>query len=40
MKNKILITLLLVVSYLQAQEKKVSYSFNLKQAIDHAIQNN
>lgn len=40
MKNKILITLLLVVSYLQAQEKKASYSFSLKQAIDHAVQNN
>ena len=40
MKNKILITLLLAVSYLQAQEKKASYSFSLKQAIDHAVQNN
>lgn len=40
MKNKILIPLLLVVSYLQAQEKKASYSFSLKQAIDHAVQNN
>jgi outer membrane protein len=40
MKNKILITLLLFVSYLQAQEKKASYSFSLKQAIDHAVQNN
>ena len=40
MKNKIIITLLLFVSYLQAQEKKASYSFSLKQAIDHAVQNN
>jgi outer membrane protein TolC len=40
MKNKILITLLLVVSYLQAQEKKATYSFSLKQAIDHAVLNN
>ena len=40
MKNKILITLLLIVSYLQAQEKKASYSFSLKQAINHAVLNN
>lgn len=40
MKNKLLITLLLVVSFLQAQEKKESYSFSLQQAIDHALQYN
>jgi outer membrane protein TolC len=40
MKNKLLITLLLLVSFLQAQEKKESYSFSLQQAIDHALQHN
>lgn len=40
MKNKIILTLLLFASLLQAQEQKESYSFSLKQAIDHAIQNN
>ena len=40
MKNKLLITLLLLVSFLQAQEKKESYSFSLQQAIDHALQYN
>ena len=40
MKNKLIITLLLLVSFLQAQEKKESYSFSLQQAIDHALQYN
>ncbi|WP_298118393.1 TolC family protein [Flavobacterium sp.] len=40
MKNKIILTLLLFASILQAQEQKESYSFSLKQAIEHAIQNN
>jgi outer membrane protein len=41
MKKTILITLLLVVGLLNAQEKtRQSYSFSLQQAIDHAIKNN
>jgi len=40
MKNKLIITLLLLVSFLQAQEKKESYSFSLQQAIEHALQYN
>lgn len=40
MKNKLLIIALLLVSLLQAQEQKQSYSFSLKEAIAHAIQNN
>jgi len=40
MKNKICFTLLLFASLLQAQKTKESYSFTLKQAIEHAIQNN
>ena len=40
MKNKIIITLLLLTSLLQAQEKKESFSFTLKEAIEHAVQNN
>ncbi|TDP58821.1 TolC family protein [Flavobacterium dankookense] len=40
MKNKIILTFLLLVSVLQAQEQKQNYSFSLKQAIEHAIQNN
>lgn len=40
MKNKIVLTLLFFASILQAQEQKESYSFSLKQAIEHAIQNN
>jgi outer membrane protein TolC len=39
MKNKILITLLLLVSIIHAQEQKQIYSFSLQQAIDHALQN-
>ena len=40
MKNKILIALLLLTSILQAQDKKENFSFTLKEAIEHAIQNN
>ena len=38
MKNKLIITLLMLVSVLQAQDKKENYSFSLQQAIDHALQ--
>lgn len=41
MKKTILITLLLFVSLLNAQDKtRQSYSFSLQQAIEHAIKNN
>jgi outer membrane protein TolC len=40
MKNKIILITLLFVSILQAQDKKESFSFTLKEAIEHAIQNN
>lgn len=40
MKNKLIFTFLLIVSSLQAQDQKQSYSFSLQQAIDHALQNN
>jgi outer membrane protein len=40
MKNKILLTFLMIVGVLQAQEKPQNYSFSLQQAIDHALQNN
>ena len=40
MKNKLLLITLLLVSVLQAQDQKKSYSFSLKEAISHAIQNN
>ncbi|HNP33784.1 MAG TPA: TolC family protein [Flavobacterium sp.] len=40
MKNKFIITLLLLVGFLQAQDKKESYSFSLQQAIDHALEHN
>ncbi|MBP6557268.1 MAG: TolC family protein [Flavobacterium sp.] len=40
MKNKLIITLLLTVSSLLAQDQKQNYSFSLQQAIDHALQNN
>jgi outer membrane protein TolC len=40
MKNKLILTLLFFASLLQAQEKKESFSFTLKQAIEHAVQNN
>jgi outer membrane protein len=40
MKNKLILTLLFLASILQAQDKKESFSFTLKQAIEHAVQNN
>ncbi|MEK8179261.1 TolC family protein [Flavobacterium buctense] len=40
MKNKLILTLFLAISFLHAQEKKESYSFSLQQAIEHAIKNN
>lgn len=40
MKNNFLITLLLLVGILQAQDKKEAYSFSLQQAIDHALEHN
>lgn len=40
MKNKIIVTLLLFVSIVQAQEEKKSYSFSLDQAVTHATTNN
>ena len=40
MKNKLILTFLVLVSILQAQDKKETYSFSLQQAIDHALQNN
>lgn len=40
MKNKLLLTLLLLSGFLQAQVQKEVYSFTLKEAIDHAIQHN
>ena len=40
MKNKLIITFLLITASLQAQEQAQSYSFSLQQAIDHALQHN
>ena len=40
MKNKILLTLLLLTNLLQAQDQKESFSFTLKEAIEQAVQNN
>ena len=40
MKNKLILTFLVLVSILQAQDKKETYSFSLQQAVDHALQNN
>lgn len=40
MTNKFILTLLLFSLFSVAQEKKESYNFSLKQAIEHAIQNN
>lgn len=40
MTNKFILTLLLISLFSVAQEKKESYNFSLKQAIEHAIQNN
>ncbi|RAR72765.1 TolC family protein [Flavobacterium aciduliphilum] len=40
MKNKFFLFALMFVGILQAQDKKQSYSYTLKEAIEHAIQNN
>ena len=40
MKQKLILTLLFVSIFLNAQDKKETYSFTLQQAIDHAIENN
>ena len=40
MKNKLILTLLLITGLLQAQDNTQTYSFSLQQAIDHALQNN
>lgn len=40
MKNKILLSLLFFAAMVQAQEQKENFSFSLKQAIEHAVQNN
>jgi len=40
MKNKILLTLIMLVSVLQAQDKKETYSYDLQQAIEHALEHN
>ena len=40
MKHKIVILILLFVSFVEAQEAKKEYSFTLQEAIDYAIQNN
>lgn len=40
MKKNLLLISLMLVSLLQAQDQKESYSFSLQQAIDHALQHN
>ncbi len=40
MKHKIIFALLLLTGMLQAQDNKESFSFTLKEAIDHAVQHN
>ena len=40
MKHKIVILLLLFVSFVSAQEEKQTYSFSLEEAINYALQNN
>ncbi|HBK81983.1 MAG TPA: transporter, partial [Flavobacterium sp.] len=40
MKQKIILTFLLITSFLLAQENNNSYSFSLDQAINHALKNN
>ncbi len=40
MTNKLILTLFLFASVLYAQDKKESYSLSLKEAIEHAVQNN
>jgi outer membrane protein TolC len=40
MKNKLLLILFMLSLFMQAQDKKESFSYTLKQAIEHAVQNN
>ena len=40
MKNKLILSLILLVSFVQAQNQQESYSFSLQQAIEHALQHN
>jgi len=40
MKNKLVLIIFLLASFIQAQDKKQSYSFSLEQAISHALTNN
>ncbi|MCF6129299.1 TolC family protein [Flavobacterium sp. AS60] len=40
MKNKFILTFLMLVTVLQAQDKKETYSFSLQQAINHALEHN
>jgi outer membrane protein len=40
MKNKFLLPFILITISIMAQDKSQNYSFSLKQAIDHALQNN
>ena len=40
MKHKFILTFFLLVGILQAQDKKETYSFSMKQAIEHALEHN
>jgi len=40
MKNKLILTLLMLAGILQAQDKKETYAFSLQQAVDHALEHN
>ena len=40
MKEKLIVTFLLLSFLGNAQEKKTTYSFTLQQAIEHAVENN
>ena len=40
MKNKLILIIFLFAGFVQAQDKKQSYSFSLDQAINHALANN
>ena len=40
MRNKLVLIIFLLASFIQAQDKKQSYSFSLEQAISHALTNN
>lgn len=40
MKNKLVFIIFLLAGFIQAQDKKQSYSFSLEQAISHALTNN